>query len=104
MKYSYGSQQVFRSVLLFFYHTLSQGIKSAAIRKLKHELGIEPEQISIQGFKYLGRIHYCAADTSNSASGAVDASIDGVWGEHEIDYILFIRAQVDLAPNPEEVR
>lgn len=25
------------------------------------------------------------------------------WGEHEMDYILFIRADVTLAPNPEEV-
>ena len=24
------------------------------------------------------------------------------WGEHEIDYILFIRAKVDVKPNPEE--
>jgi isopentenyldiphosphate isomerase len=29
--------------------------------------------------------------------------MDGAWGEHEIDYILFTRATVDLSPNPEEV-
>lgn len=26
------------------------------------------------------------------------------WGEHEMDYILFLRAGVTLDPNPEEVR
>lgn len=25
------------------------------------------------------------------------------WGEHEVDYILFIKANVTLAPNKEEV-
>ena len=63
-------------------------------------------QVSVQAFKYLGRIHYCAADPSDSDSNA-DASAalsDGKWGEHEIDYILFIRATVALKPNPEEVR
>lgn len=28
---------------------------------------------------------------------------DAEWGEHEMDYILFIRADVTLDPNPEEV-
>lgn len=28
---------------------------------------------------------------------------DGVWGEHEIDYILFLQKDVDLKPNPGEV-
>ena len=69
--------------------------------------------MSSQAFKYLGRIHYCAADDSivnvgndnvtPSATVAANELSDGAWGEHEIDYILFIRAQVDLKPNPEEV-
>ena len=25
------------------------------------------------------------------------------WGEHEVDYVLLIQADVSLAPNPEEV-
>lgn len=29
---------------------------------------------------------------------------DGVWGEHEIDYILFIRADVDVTLNENEVK
>lgn len=28
---------------------------------------------------------------------------DGVWGEHEIDYLLFLQKDVDLDPNPNEV-
>ena len=39
------------------------GAKRAAIRKLEHELGIPPSDLSIDGFKYLTRLHYWAADT-----------------------------------------
>lgn len=28
---------------------------------------------------------------------------DGVWGEHEIDYILFLQTDIDVKPNPNEV-
>ncbi|KAJ2820640.1 isopentenyl-diphosphate delta-isomerase idi1 [Coemansia erecta] len=67
------------------------GVKRAAQRKLEHELGIPPEQVPIEKFKYLTRIHYVAPS-------------DGMWGEHEIDYILFIKADVSLAPSPNEVQ
>lgn len=39
------------------------GAKNAAIRKLFHELGIPPEQVPIENFKFLTRLHYWAADT-----------------------------------------
>lgn len=39
---------------------------------------------------FLTRIHY-------------KAESDEVWGEHEIDYILFIQRDVDITPNPNEV-
>lgn len=39
------------------------GAKRAAVRKLLHELGIPPEQLPLEEFKYLTRLHYCAADT-----------------------------------------
>lgn len=29
---------------------------------------------------------------------------DGVWGEHEIDFILFLRKNVDLNSNPKRRR
>lgn len=28
---------------------------------------------------------------------------DGIWGEHELDYLLFLQKDVDLDPNPNEV-
>ena len=72
------------------------GVKRAAIRKLQHELGIASECVPFDAFKFLTRLHYCARD-----------GVEGEWGEHEVDYILFIRSQdqgvVPLNPNPEEV-
>ncbi len=54
------------------------------VRKLEHELGIPPEQLPLSGFKYLTRLHYCAPDTHTWGPNSE-------WGEHEMDYILFIR-------------
>lgn len=67
------------------------GVKRAGQRKLGHELGIPAEQVPTKDFDFLTRIHYKAPS-------------DGKWGEHEIDYILFIKANVDLNINPNEVR
>lgn len=67
------------------------GAKRAAQRKLDQELGIKVEQVPIDKFDFLTRIHYKAPS-------------DGKWGEHEIDYILFIKADVDLNINPNEVQ
>ncbi|XP_033639471.1 isopentenyl-diphosphate Delta-isomerase 1-like [Asterias rubens] len=67
------------------------GVRRAAQRKLKHELGIEPEQVPLDDFHYLSRIHY-------------KAQSDGIWGEHEIDYILFMQKDVDIKPEPNEVQ
>ncbi|KAF2152443.1 isopentenyl-diphosphate delta isomeras-like protein 1 [Myriangium duriaei CBS 260.36] len=71
--------------------TSIMGVKRAAQRKLKHELGIQAEQVPLDKFHFLTRIHYKAPS-------------DGKWGEHEIDYILFIQADVDLDVNLNEVR
>jgi isopentenyldiphosphate isomerase len=46
------------------------GARNAAVRKLEHELGIKPEEVPVDNFKYLTRIHYLAPS-------------DGQWGEHE---------------------
>ncbi|KAK0722173.1 NUDIX hydrolase domain-like protein [Lasiosphaeria miniovina] len=67
------------------------GVKHAAQRKLDHELGIKKEQVPLDDFHFLTRIHYKAPS-------------DGKWGEHEIDYILFIKAEVDVDPNANEVQ
>jgi len=68
-----------------------EGAKRAAQRKLGHELGIRAEQVPIEGFEFLTRIHYLAPS-------------DGKWGEHEIDYILFIEAEVEVEVNVNEVQ
>uniref|UniRef100_A0A1Q3F4G3 isopentenyl-diphosphate Delta-isomerase n=1 Tax=Culex tarsalis TaxID=7177 RepID=A0A1Q3F4G3_CULTA len=66
------------------------GIRRAAQRRLNFELGIPLSQVRPENFHFLTRIHY--ADRG-----------DGVWGEHEIDYILFLQKDVDLKPNEGEV-
>lgn len=90
--------------------TAIMGVKRAAQRKLDQELGIKAHQVPLDQFHFLTRIHYVAPS-------------DGKWGEHEsmsissgpdalrkantsfpVDYILFIKADVDLDVNPNEVR
>uniref|UniRef100_A0A2M4ASB9 isopentenyl-diphosphate Delta-isomerase n=1 Tax=Anopheles triannulatus TaxID=58253 RepID=A0A2M4ASB9_9DIPT len=66
------------------------GIRRAAQRRLNYELGVPLAQARPENFQYLTRIHY--ADRG-----------DGTWGEHEIDYILFLQKNVDLKPNDTEV-
>ena len=72
------------------------GVINAAIRKLEHELGIPVGSIAPSKFKYLTRLHYWAADV-------VTHGAQSPWGEHEIDYILFVQTSVSLKPNKEEV-
>lgn len=69
----------------------TKGVKRAAQRKLNQELGIPTQQVPPEGFDFLTRIHYKAPSA-------------GLWGEHEIDYILFTQREVDLAINPNEVK
>ncbi|XP_055697490.1 isopentenyl-diphosphate Delta-isomerase 1 [Phlebotomus papatasi] len=66
------------------------GIRRAAQRRLNYELGIPTTQIRPENFHYITRIHY--EDIGN-----------GIWGEHEIDYILILQKDVDIKPNPSEV-
>jgi len=66
------------------------GVRRAAGRRLNYELGIPLEQTSPEKFQYLTRIHYHDLG-------------DGQWGEHEIDYILFLRGDVALDVNTDEV-
>lgn len=83
------------------------GVRRAAQRKLDHELGIPPEEVPLDKFQFLTRIHYLAPS-------------DGHWGEHEsvcyfrfvaactdtvlpVDYILFIAVKPTLKPSPNEV-
>lgn len=67
------------------------GVRKAAQRRLEFELGIPPEQAMPEDFIYLTRIHYASPS-------------DGMWGEHEMDYILFLQGNVLLNPNENEVQ
>ena len=89
------------------------GVKRAAQRKLQHELGIKPDSVPISNFEFLTRIHYLAASESldtNPLAATLPTgrepttSTPAKWGEHEIDYILFIEADVELDVNVNEVR
>ena len=76
------------------------GVKHAAVRKLMHELGVKEGVLKASDFKYMGRVHYWAADTVTHGS-------DSPWGEHEIDYLLLLQLPkgktLELNPHPEEV-
>ena len=67
------------------------GVRRAAQRKLFQELGIEPNTITLEDIKYITRILYKSPSS-------------GLWGEHELDYILIVHKDVELKPNPNEVR
>lgn len=66
------------------------GVRNAAQRKLFDELGVPAEDLPVDEFIPLGRILYKAPS-------------DGKWGEHELDYLLFIVRDVKFDPNPDEV-
>lgn len=67
------------------------GVRRAAQRRMKAELGIPMEQVKPDELRYLTRIHY-------------KAQSDGIWGEHEIDYILFVQKDVTVDPDPNEIQ
>jgi len=77
------------------------GVKHAAVRKLKHELGIKDGALDAKRFKFMTRVHYWAADVGTHGK-------DSPWGEHEIDYLLLYRLApgevLDLNADPEEVQ
>ncbi|KAL5703209.1 isopentenyl-diphosphate Delta-isomerase [Ranunculus cassubicifolius] len=66
------------------------GVRNAAQRKLFDELGIPAEDAPVDEFIPIGRILYKAPS-------------DGKWGEHELDYLLFMVRDVKYDPNPDEV-
>jgi len=74
------------------------GIKNAAARKAKHELGLDIRPL-LSDIQFVSRFHYWASDVQTHGPEAP-------WGEHEVDYILFLQAPVQefaLDVNPEEV-
>ncbi|KAJ9112665.1 hypothetical protein QFC22_006167 [Naganishia vaughanmartiniae] len=78
--------------------TGQMGVRRAACRKLPQELGTKDSELDPTDFTYLTRIHYLAPCEVDEKTGE-----EGVWGEHEIDYILFATKDVTLDLNPNEV-
>jgi len=66
------------------------GVRRAAQRRVELELGVSALEAPVADIQYLTRILYSAPSS-------------GKWGEHELDYILLLRADPGLAPCPEEV-
>ena len=66
------------------------GVKRAAIRKLKQELGIKQEQLPISDFNFITKMVY-------------SSRMNEEWIEREIDHILIIKADVDVNFNENEV-
>uniref|UniRef100_A0A8D2ASN1 isopentenyl-diphosphate Delta-isomerase n=1 Tax=Sciurus vulgaris TaxID=55149 RepID=A0A8D2ASN1_SCIVU len=63
------------------------GVRRAALRRLQAELGIPAEQDII----FMVRIyHKCQSDA--------------LWGDHEVGYLLFVRKNLTVNPDPREVK
>lgn len=60
-----------------------EGVRRAAVRKLHHELGIPANQVPLDKFKFLTRIHYMAPS-------------DGMWGEHESKFFYLFSSTLIL--------
>lgn len=67
-----------------------EDVITAARRRMNHELGIPLDQMDPELFTFLTRVHYHDPG-------------DGVWGEHEIDHILFFQGDVKVKPNCDEI-
>ncbi|EFA76790.1 isopentenyl-diphosphate D-isomerase [Heterostelium album PN500] len=70
----------------------AKGVRIAAQRKLKHELGVPFEQAPIDAFTFMTKIIYVSPSVE-----------DAQWGEHEIDHIVVIKRKIDVTPEPNEV-
>lgn len=68
-----------------------EGAKRAVVRKLSHELGVIPGDISVDDLHYMTRILYRAECD------------DGIWGEHELDYVFFAQKDIPVEAQPNEV-
>ncbi|CAF4868396.1 unnamed protein product [Pieris macdunnoughi] len=68
----------------------AEDIITAARRRMNHELGVPLDKMDPEMFTYLTRVHYHDPG-------------DGVWGEHEIDHILFFQSDVKVKPNSDEI-
>merc|ERR1719312_2348213 len=69
--------------------TEALGVRRAAQRRVNLELGVDAAKV--EDITFLTRILYAAPSS-------------GAWGEHELDYILTLRSDPQITPDPEEVR
>ncbi|XP_036616430.1 isopentenyl-diphosphate Delta-isomerase 1-like [Trichosurus vulpecula] len=67
------------------------GVRRAAKRRIQAELGIPPEQVTLDDIIYMTRYRY-------------KAQSDETWGEHEIAYLLLITKDVTLNPDYRELK
>jgi len=70
-----------------------QGMKKAAVRRLEFELGISPESLCLDDIHFMTRLTYL-----------IPSPEDPIWGEHELDYVLVIKKDLELRPNLNEVQ
>ena len=68
----------------------AMGVKRAAVRKLEHELGIDPATISTDDMVFMTKMRYTAR-------------MNEEWIEREVDHVIVLCADVELHPNPNEV-
>ena len=68
-----------------------KGAKSAAIRKLTQELGIEIGEIRSEDLNFITKMHY-------------KSRADKKWVEHEVDYIFVVKINVQINPNANEIQ
>ena len=68
----------------------AMGVKRAALRKLEQELGIDPSTVSTDDMTFMTKMRYAAR-------------MNQEWIEREVDHILVMSADVELAVNPNEV-
>ena len=66
------------------------GVRRAAQRRLELELGISSKLVQPEDFHLISRFHY-------KDKG------DGVWGEHEVTYILFLKGDFKIDINENEI-
>tara|TARA_B100001123_G_C15130507_1_gene955117 strand:+ start:318 stop:983 length:666 start_codon:yes stop_codon:yes gene_type:complete len=66
------------------------GVKNAAIRKMEQELGVERGTVEPSELELMTRMHY-------------ESKFDDEWIEREMDYILILKKDLKLNPNPNEI-
>lgn len=68
------------------------GHMHAARRRLREELNINPDSYSVEDFVPITQIYYKAP------------LVGGVWGEHELGWVLMLRKDLPITPDPNEVK